>query len=66
MFSRMEIWSDIAFAISIISCFAKNLSYEHTEAIKTIMQYLKATYTLDIIYERERQDLIIKSFSDFD
>lgn len=49
-FSMVEARPDIAFAISVINRFAKNPSCQHTKAVKTIMQYLKATCTLSIIY----------------
>ncbi len=66
IFSMVETQPDIAFATSVVSRFAKNLSCQHTEAVKTIMRYLKATCTLGITYGGEERDLIIKSFSDFD
>lgn len=57
---------DITFAISVVSRFAKNLSHQYTKAVKTIMQYLKATHTLDIAYGRDQRDLIIKNFPNSD
>ncbi len=63
IFSIVEIRPDIAFATSVISRFAKNPSCQYIKIIKTIMQYLKATCTLSIIYGRDGEDLIIKSFS---
>ena len=66
IFSTVETQPDIAFAISIVSHFAKNLPRQHIEAMKTIMQYLKAIYILGITYRRDRKDLIIKSFSNSD
>ena len=43
MFSIVETRPDIAFATSVASCFAKNPGHQHTEAVKTIMQYLKGS-----------------------
>ncbi len=66
MFSMVETRPDIAFATSVVSRFAKNPSRQHTEAVKTIMRYLKATRNLGITYGGEEGDLIIKGFSDSD
>lgn len=65
MFSMVETRLDIAFAMSVVSRFAKNPSRQHIEAVKTVMQYLKATKTMGIIYGGEEgRDLIIKGYSD--
>lgn len=41
MFSILETQPDIAFAITVAACFAKNPSYLYTKAVKTILRYLK-------------------------
>lgn len=41
MFSIVETRPNIAFTTSVTSCFAKNLSHQYIEVIKTILQYLK-------------------------
>lgn len=65
LFFMGEIRLDIAFAISVVSCFAKNLFWQHTKAMKTIMQYLIAMKTLGITYGREEDgNRIIKNYSD--
>lgn len=67
MFSMVETRPDVAFAMSVVSRFAKNPSRQHTEAVKTIMRYLKATRTLGITYGGEEGgDLIITGYSDSD
>lgn len=66
MFSIIETLPDITLAISVMNCFAKNLSRQHTEVLKTIMQYFKVTYTHDIIYGGDGRDLIIKRHSNSD
>lgn len=67
IFFIVETRPDIAFATSIISQFAKNSSYQHTKAMKTILQYLKATRDIRITYEREQGgNLIIKRYSNSD
>ncbi len=68
MFSMVETRPDIAFATSVVSRFAKNPSRQHTEAVKTIMRYLKATRTVGITYGNGESsgDLIIKGYSDSD
>ena len=63
----VETRTDIAFATSVVSRFAKNPSHQHTEAVKTILQYLKATRDTGITYGGEQGgDLIIKGYSDSD
>lgn len=65
MFSMVETRPDIAFAISVVSRFAKNPSRQLTEAVKTIMQYQKATRTVGITYGGEEGgDLTIRRYSD--
>ncbi len=66
IFSIVETRPDIAFATSVVSRFAKNLSQQHTKAVKTIMRYLKATKTVGIMYGNGEGsgDLIIKGYSD--
>lgn len=64
MFSMVETRPDIALATSVVSRFAKNPSHQHSEAVKTIFRYLKAT---GITYGGEEgRDLIIKGYSDSD
>lgn len=64
----MEIWLDITFATSIVSCFAKNLSQQYIKAMITIIHYLKAIRIIGIIYSnsKENGNLIIKSYLDSD
>lgn len=53
---------DIAFATSVISHFAKNLSWQYTKAVKIIMQYFKTMRILGITYSGEKNgNLIIKA-----
>ena len=67
IFSMVETRPDITFATLVVSRFANNPSRQHTEAVKTIMRYLKATRTLVITYGKEEGgDLIIKGYSDSD
>ena len=69
MFSMVETRPDIAFATSVISRFAKNSSRQYTEAVKTIMRYLKAIRSVGITYGGENRggrDLTIKRYSDSD
>ncbi len=42
IFSIVETRPDISFATSVASRFAKNLGHQHTEAVKTILRYLKS------------------------
>lgn len=67
MFSMVETRPNIAFATSIVSRFAKNPSRQHTEVIKTILRYLKATKMAGIMYGGNKDgDLTIKAYSDSD
>ena len=43
IFSMVETRPDIAFATFVASCFVKNLGHQHTEVVKTILQYLKGS-----------------------
>ncbi len=64
MFSMMETRPHIVFATLVVSHFANNPYRQHKKAVKTIMQYLKATQKLDIKYGgEEKEDLIIQSYS---
>lgn len=66
IFSIVETCLDIAFIMSIMSRFAKHLSRQYIEVMKTVMQYFKASHTLGIIYKRDKGDLGIGKFADFD
>lgn len=65
MFSIVETRPDIAFSTLVASCFAKNSFYQHTEAVKTILKYLKKMKTQGIIYGGE-DDFKILGYSDSD
>ncbi len=65
MFSMVETRPDIAFAISIASHFAKNLSHKYTEAVKTILRSIKCLKQQGINY-RGQDKLIVKGYSDSD
>lgn len=65
IFSIVETRPDIAFTISIASCFAKNLGYQHTKAIKTILQYLKGLNKQGITYSGQSK-LLVEGYFDFD
>lgn len=66
IFSILKIRPDIAFATLVVSCFAKNLSQQHTKVVKTIMHYLEATKIMEIMYKNGKGNgsLIIKDYSD--
>ena len=50
MFLMVETRPDIAFATSVASRFAKNPGSQHTEVVKTILQYLKGSRERGITY----------------
>lgn len=60
----VETRPDIAFAISVASRYAKNPSHLHTEAVKTILKYLKGSKDRGIVYGGET--LAIEGYSDSD
>lgn len=62
MFSMVETRPDIAFATLLVSRFAKNPSHLHTEAVKTILKYLKGLKNRGIIYGGE-EELKIEGYS---
>lgn len=65
IFSIMETMSDIAYAILVVSRFAKNPSHLHRKTVKTIFCYLKAIKDVGIIYKKEqRRDLTIREYFD--
>ena len=65
MFSMVETRPDIAFATSVVSRFAKNPSHQHTEAVKTILRYLKGSRDRGITFGGEKE-LCIEGYSDSD
>lgn len=65
MFSMVETRPDIAFAIAVAARFAKNPSHAHTEAVKTIIRYMKGSINRGITYGGEEK-LLIEGYSDSD
>lgn len=65
MFSMVETRPDIAFATSVASRFSKNPPQQHTEAVQTILRYLKGSRDRGITFGGEK-DLIIEGCSDPD
>lgn len=69
MFFMFETRTNIVFATSIVSRFAKNPFYQYAKAVKIIIRYLKAIRSIGITYskkEGEGEDLTIKRYSDSD
>lgn len=65
MFSMVETRPDIAFATSVASRFAKNPSHQHTEAVETILRYLKGSRNRGITYGGQNK-LKVEGYSDSD
>ncbi len=65
MFSMVETRPNISFANSIASRFAKNPGHQHTEAVKTILQYLKSSRERGITYGGQNK-LLLEGYSDSD
>lgn len=66
MFSMVETRPYIAFATLVVSRFAKTPSRQQMEAVKTILQYIKATKTVRITYGGAEGNITIKGYSDSD
>lgn len=66
MFSMVETRPDIAFSIGVAARFAKNSSHAHTEAVKTILRYLKGSIDRGITYGGNGENLSIEGYSDSD
>lgn len=62
MFSMVETRPDIAFAIAVSARFAKNPSHAHTEAVKTILRYMKESINRGITYGGEEK-LLMEGYS---
>lgn len=65
MFFIVEIRPDIVFAISITSCFVKNLEHQYNKAVKTILRYLKSSKEQGIIYSGQNK-LLVEEYSNLD
>lgn len=65
IFSMVETWPDIAFAIVVAACFAKNPSHVDTKAVKTILRYMKGSINRGITYAGKKK-LLIEGYSDSD
>lgn len=65
IFSMIETNPDISFAISVASRFAKNPGHQHTEAVKSILQYLKGSREQGITYGGQDK-LLVEGYSDSD
>ena len=65
MFSMVETRPDIAFATSVASRYSKNPSHQHTEAVKTILRYMKGSRNRGITYGGQKK-LLLEGYSDSD
>ncbi len=65
MFSMVETRPDIAFATLVASRYSKNPSHQHTEAVKTILRYMKGSRNRGITYGGQKK-LLLEGYSDSD
>ncbi len=65
IFSMVQTRPDISFATSVASRFAKNPGHQHTEAVKTILRFLKSSRDRGIIYGGQDK-LLVDGYSDSD
>lgn len=59
----VEICINIAFAIFIISCFAKNLNSEHFNVIDQILQYLARSVDKKVKFREKKKLKLINYFN---
>lgn len=59
IFFIIETRLDIAFAILLVSYFAKNLCYLYTKVVKTILKYFKGSKNEKITYKERKKNLKI-------
>lgn len=62
MFLKIKTKLNIAFAISIASCFIKNPSYQYTRVLKTILKYIESSKHCKITYNGQEK-LLVKKYS---
>lgn len=58
IFFIVETRTDIAFATSVASWFAKNPGYQYTKVVKIILQYLIGSKKRKIMYDGQEKPLI--------
>lgn len=57
MYIMLEIQSEIAFTVSVVSCYRSNLILVHYGAVKRIFQEIKSTKDLQLTYRGDLQSL---------
>lgn len=63
IFSMVETKTDITYAMSVVSHFAKNLSHLYSKLNKTFFHYLKTTNDVGITYGGEYgRDITIREY----
>ena len=65
IFLIVETRPDIAFAILISSRYVKNPRHQHTEAVKTILRYIKGSKYRGITYDGQEK-FLVEGYSDSD
>ncbi len=63
MFPTVGTRPNVAFVISVASFFTKNLSHQHTEAVKTILRYMDGLRQWGITYGGQIK-LLVEGYSD--
>ena len=51
MYIMLGTWSDIAYAVSVVSCYGSNPTLTHYEAVKRVFRYFKGTKDLQLTYK---------------
>lgn len=62
IFLIIEIKLNIVFAMSIVSCYIKNLSQQYIKVVKIMLRYIKSFRQRNIIYDSQKK-LLIEEYS---
>lgn len=67
MYLMVETRPDVAYAVSVVSCFMTNPNSEHMQAVKRIFRYLQGNSYFSLVYgAAEAPDWEIVGFTDSD
>ena len=57
---------DIAYAVGVLCCFVDNSGLEHWYAAKRVLQYLKGTTDMKLVYSHWTTEDLFTTYSDAD
>ena len=50
LYLTIATWPNIAYIISVLCCFIENPGMDHWIAVKQVLQYLKGTVKMQMVY----------------